>query len=311
MTQLRWVFRAIAAVSAVLALRFAFEFPWAGTMAALRSADWVLLALAAVTNLASLGAKGWAWHLLLRPAWPHRWRVAQAGTFIGAAVSVVSISVSGEAARLQALATRGEPPLAPAISSIVWSRVTEAIALALFLTGVLVLLPPAPWVRAARLGAVAVLAAVVLPWATGGSGWVIARLPAGWRSAVTVGSAGAPPLVAPVLLGTVNWMLQWLAYHWTIAATGITAPAGAALTALVAANLGGVLRLTPGNVGVLQAAVVMGLLPFGVAAERGLAGGLALQAVQVVPTLAVGTALVGFAGLRSLGARSARADGPR
>jgi uncharacterized membrane protein YbhN (UPF0104 family) len=146
---------------------------------------------------------------------------------------------------------------------------------------------------------VVVLGALALLWLTGTWRRLIVRLPARWQHVAAIGSVtGTPQLVAPVALGVANWALQWLAYHGSIVAVGIAAPPGAALAALVAANLGGVLRLTPGNVGVLQAAIVMGLLPFGVHADQALAAGLALQAAQVVPTIAAGVAVAGRSALR-------------
>jgi len=295
-----WLLWAIAAVSAIFAVRFALRFPWATTTAALRDADWLLLAGAGLASLLSVCAKGWAWHLLLRPAWPHRWRDAQAATLVGAAVSTVSVSVSGEAARLQTLAARSDPPLATVVSSVVWSRITEAISLAIFLAASFALLPPGPWVRGVRIGTVVVLVVLALLWLTGAWRWLIVRLPARWQHLAAIGSVtGTPPLVGPVALGLANWGLQWLAYHWSIIGVGIIAPPGAALAALVAANLGGILRLTPGNVGVLQAAVVMGLLPFDVHADRALAAGLALQAAQIVPTILAGVAVAGRGVLRA------------
>ncbi|HET8624822.1 MAG TPA: lysylphosphatidylglycerol synthase domain-containing protein [Gemmatimonadales bacterium] len=296
MKRYRWLFWAIAAISAVFAVRYAARFPWTVTVDSLRHASWLLLALAGAASLGSVVAKGWAWHVLLRPAWRHRWVEAQAATVAGAAVSAVSVSISGEAARLQALAGRGDPPLSPLMSSIVWSRITEAIALAVFLAGSLVLLPPARWIRTARIAAAVVLALVGLLWLSGIWRRLVARLPSRWQHVAGLGAVtGTPPLPLPVALGVANWALQWLAYHLSIVSVGIVAPPGAALAALVAANLGGILRLTPGNVGVLQASIVMGLLPFGVTADRALAAGLALQAVQVLPVLLAGALVAGRA----------------
>jgi uncharacterized membrane protein YbhN (UPF0104 family) len=295
----RWLLWAIAAASVVFAVRFATRFPWDTTLAALQQADWLLLVGAGIASLLSVCAKGWAWHLLLKPAWPHRWRDAQAATLVGAAVSTVSVSVSGEAARLQTLAARSDPPIGTVVSSLVWSRITEAIGLAVFLGACFALLPPGPGVQAVRIATAVVLLAIALLWITGAWRWLIVRLPARWQHVAGIGSVtGTPPLVAPVALGVVNWGLQWLAYHASIIGVGIVAPPGAALAALVAANLGGILRLTPGNVGVLQASIVMGLLPFGVPADQALAAGLALQAAQIVPTILAGIALAGRAALR-------------
>ena len=81
--------------------------------------------------------------------------------------------------------------------------------------------------------------------------------------------------------------------------------AGAVGAGTLLANVGGTLRLTPGNVGVIQGAVVLGLAPAHVPAAQAVAAGLALQAVQVLPVLAVGIALLGRHGVREVFCRRA------
>jgi uncharacterized membrane protein YbhN (UPF0104 family) len=83
-------------------------------------------------------------------------------------------------------------------------------------------------------------------------------------------------------------------------AAGLHLPVVASLTALLAVNIGGIGRLTPGNLGVTQAAMVAALLPFGVVADRAVAAGVALQAIQVLPILALAASVVGVRGLRGL-----------
>jgi hypothetical protein len=146
MKPLRWLFAALALVSLALAVRFALHFPWAGTLDAIADADWLLLAAASVANIGSLLAKGWAWHLVLLPSAPHRWRTAQAATLVSAAVNSVSVSVSGEAARVQLVASRDGVPLRAGIWSLVCCRLIEALALMVFLAAVLAVIPTAPWV---------------------------------------------------------------------------------------------------------------------------------------------------------------------
>ena len=51
---------------------------------------------------------------------------------------------------------------------------------------------------------------------------------------------------------------------------------------------------SPANVGVTQAALVVGLLPFGVAPEQAVVAGLALQALQVLPVLFLGAMVTGW-----------------
>jgi len=311
MNRFRWLFVLLGIVSAALAVRFVLHFPWTGTFEAMVGADWYLLAAAAVANLASLVAKGWSWHLLLRPAAPHRWRTAQAGTFVGAAVNSVSVSVSGEAARVQLVASRDAVPVGAAIWSLVWARVVEAIALVLFLALALALIPTDGWLRRLEVGAWVVLGLLAALTAFGVWPRLVGLLPAGWRPQLQGPTGAIEParLVAPLALATVNWVAQWLSYHWAIGATHVSTSAAVSLVALVMANIGGFFRVTPGNVGVLQASLVIGMLAFHIPEDQALAAGLALQAVQVLPVIAIGVALVGAQGLRSLGSKRAESVG--
>lgn len=311
MNRFRWLFVLLGIVSAALAVRFVLHFPWTGTFEAMVSADWYLLAAAAVANLASLVAKGWSWHLLLRPAAPHRWRTAQAGTFVGAAVNSVSVSVSGEAARVQLVASRDAVPIGAAIWSLVWARVVEAIAMVLFLALALALIPTDGWLRRLEVGAWVVLGLLAALTVFGVWPRLVGLLPAGWRPQLhgPTGTIEPARLVAPLALATVNWVAQWLSYHWAIGATHVSTSAAVSLVALVMANIGGFFRVTPGNVGVLQASLVIGMLAFHIPEDQALAAGLALQAVQVLPVIAIGVALVGAQGLRSLGSKRAESVG--
>ncbi len=312
MKSFRWALIALAMLSLVLGIKFLIGFPWSGTLQALEGADWLLLAGASLTNLFSLSAKAWAWHLLLRPAAPHRWRTAQAATFVGAAASSVSVSVSGEAARLQVVTSRDGAAMGATIASLVWSRIVEAMALVLFLAGALAFLPGGGWVETARIATWAILATALALWALGAWPWLVRRLPERWRVAVQLPAAPGNRgwIVAPLALSLVNWLAQWLTYHWAIAATHVSNAPGISLSALVMANIGGILRLTPGNVGVLQASLMFGMSAFGIPPEQSLAAGMALQAVQVLPVIALGVALVGMHGFRQIaGKRAAQTAG--
>jgi uncharacterized membrane protein YbhN (UPF0104 family) len=69
------------------------------------------------------------------------------------------------------------------------------------------------------------------------------------------------------------------------------------------ANVAGILRLTPGNIGVMQGSIILGMGVFEIPAANALAAGLALQAVQVIPILAIGIAIAGVRGFRRLATR--------
>jgi uncharacterized membrane protein YbhN (UPF0104 family) len=292
----RWVF-GVALLAA--ALHSAARFPWSETWGALATADWELLAAAAVANLLSLACKARGWQLLLRPAVRARTRTTQVATFAGAAVGSFSVALSGEAVRLHLLTERDGVEAALAARTIAASRLVEMTGLGVFL-GIFAVSANGSWEWWRLAGALALPAVALglLRWLP----WLRATLPDGTRdSGWTVGR-----LTAPVGFGVAAWVLQWATYHWSIAATHIAVRRSGSLLALLLSNLGGLLRLTPGNIGVVQGAVVMGLAPAGVPAARAVAAGLALQAVQVLPVMAIGLAILGRHGLRATLRRSAQ-----
>ena len=285
----RWWIWILAIVVLAAGLRYAAHFPWLDTWTTLTGADWTLLAAAAGLNLSSIAFKAWAWQLLLRPLAPVRFRTAQSATFAGTAVNAVGIAMSGEAARVALVGTSDGVAAGTATRSVVASRIVEAAALGIFLLAVLGGMVTEHWWRLLGAGVLLVGGALALlrwvPWlrpSDGGERWTAAQL------------------AGPVALNVVSWALQWATYHWSIVAAGVAVAPTLSVLALVLSNVGGILRLTPGNVGVVQGAVVLALSPAGVPAARGVAAGVALQAVQVLPVLVIGIALVGRHGLREL-----------
>jgi uncharacterized membrane protein YbhN (UPF0104 family) len=208
------------------------------------------------------------------------------------------------------VASRDGVPLRAGIWSLVWARLIEGVALMLFLTGVLAAIPTPPWMRPVEVGAWLFLAVLGGAWLLGAGPRLLALVPARWRPPVHDGKGlTASGLVAALALSVVNWAAQWLTFHWAMVATHVSTSAAVSLSALVVANLGGVFRITPGNVGVLQASLALGMLFFGIPGDQALAAGLALQAIQVIPVVALGVALVGAQGLRSLGTKRAETVG--
>lgn len=296
----RWLVWLLALVGVGLALKFFTGFPWQVTFAALLGADRWLLVVALAVNLSSLVAKGWGWHLILKPVAPHSWRVAQEANLVGAAVNDLSVAVAGEAARVHLIVQRGGVPAGAAVSSVVWTRVAEGLALALFLVMAPSVLQLEPWLRGVQ-SAVG-LALVVVLFVAWGRGWasLADRLPASLRTRLavlrTMGAGGR--LLWPTAFALYNWAAQWATYHLVLRATHVPVSLAASFTALIVVNLGGLLRPTPANVGVTQAALVVGLLPFGVAPENAVAAGLALQGLQVLPVLFLGAMVTGWRLLR-------------
>jgi uncharacterized membrane protein YbhN (UPF0104 family) len=237
----------------------------------------------------------------------HRWRAAQEATLVGSAVNSISMGVTGDAARVTVLARREAVPVSTAVLSVAWTRVVEGVGLALFLVLAPLFMHVPATVRGLQLGAAIALVTVFVLSRLGRWARLIVRLPRVLRQPATLlarMSVGTR-LAAPVACALTNWVVQWATYDLVLRAAGLGLPVSASLMALLAVNIGGVGRLTPGNLGVTQAAVVAALLPYHVAAERAVAAGLALQAIQVLPILGLAAALVGWSGLRRLMTASA------
>jgi len=290
---LRTALVALGIAAAVFAL---VRFPWLPTFSLLGRANPVILWAALVVNLSSLLFKGWSWHLLLRRVAPSRWRIAQEANLVGAAVNNISVSVVGEAARIQYVVTRDFLPWGTAFASVVWARAVEAIALGAFLVAASAWLHLPRFLHGVQIGVglVLVLAIAALAWGR--------KFP--WRRIIperarglarTLAEIGGPGrLVLPVLLGMANWGAQWATYHLCLLALRLPVTPEASFTALLVTNLSTVFRVAPGNVGVTQAAMALALLPFGIRAHEAVAGALALQGIQILPVLALGALLVGL-----------------
>jgi uncharacterized membrane protein YbhN (UPF0104 family) len=298
----RWLKWGALAVGTILAVRALEHFPWRRVWHALAAADpgWVLVA--AVLSVLSLLLKGWGWHLLMMGGRGAGLRESLRAHMLGATAMVLTVSVGSEAVRVGAIVPRLGVTLQRAVAAAAWSRIAEAIALVgLLLPASLLAMPPElQHLRfpAAVLAAVAVVVVALLLAPGLRRGLLLPALlrlfPPRWRervgeiTAVGVGTHMAGPL----LLALLNWLAQWASYDAAMRAVGIHAPPSAALAVIVAVNLGGLLHLTPGNVGVLQAGTVLTLGAFGVAAADALAAGLILQAVQALPPILIGAALV-------------------
>jgi uncharacterized protein (TIRG00374 family) len=103
--------------------------------------------------------------------------------------------------------------------------------------------------------------------------------------------------VAAILLQTIGWVLQLLAVWAVTAAFDLDVPLPAAALVLLLMNVATVFPLWPGNVGLLQAAVALPLVQYGVPYATGFAYGLVLQAVEMSVGVGVGLVMLAREGL--------------
>lgn len=94
-----------------------------------------------------------------------------------------------------------------------------------------------------------------------------------------------------------GWVLQLLAVWVAMRAFDIDAPLPAAGLVLVLMNIATIFPLWPGNIGLLQAAVALPLVSYGVAYTTGFAFGLGLQMLEMSVGVGVGLAFLAREGI--------------
>jgi glycosyltransferase 2 family protein len=105
------------------------------------------------------------------------------------------------------------------------------------------------------------------------------------------------PAAAAVLLQVLGWVMQLLAVWVAMRAFDIDAPLPAAGLVLLLMNVATIFPLWPGNIGLLQAAVALPLVQYGVAYATGFAYGLVLQVVEMSVGVGVGLLFLAREGL--------------
>jgi glycosyltransferase 2 family protein len=105
-----------------------------------------------------------------------------------------------------------------------------------------------------------------------------------------------PALVAAVFQ-CLGWLCQLLAVYSAMRAFDIHAPLPAAALVLVLMNIATLFPLWPGNVGLVQAAIALPLISYGVAKARGIAYGFGLQAIEASVGVGIGMIFLAREGL--------------
>jgi uncharacterized membrane protein YbhN (UPF0104 family) len=123
------------------------------------------------------------------------------------------------------------------------------------------------------------------------------------RRLVTMARQGLAVMKAPlaaagaIFFQTVGWLMQLLAVWVAMRAFDIDAPLPAAGLVLLLMNVATIFPLWPGNIGLLQAAVALPLVQYGVAYGTGFAYGLVLQVIEMSVGVGVGLVFLAREGL--------------
>ena len=105
------------------------------------------------------------------------------------------------------------------------------------------------------------------------------------------------PRSVAIFFQTVGWAFQLAAVWAVMMAFEIHEPLHAAALVLLLMNIATLLPLWPGNIGLVQAAVALPLVSYGVAYSRGFAFGIGLQVIEVAVGVGVGLLFLAREGL--------------
>jgi glycosyltransferase 2 family protein len=256
---------------------------------------WEWVATAVLINLFSVSVRAQAWRVVIHQAIPEPWprrRVVFAAFCVGLLGNAALPGRVGELARVAAITrhVRRRPGTwATVVGTVFAHRLFDVVVAVSLVVYVLYAARIPDWAVPGLsivigIGVGLLVAGVLLARrqhrpVSEGLGPVRRLLRMG-RHGLTVLRRPAPAVEA-LLLQLVGWTAQLFAVYTAFIAFHIDPSIQAAALVLVIMNLVTVIPFWPGNVGLLQAAVALALLPYGVAYAHGVAYGIGLQAIEV------------------------------
>jgi glycosyltransferase 2 family protein len=270
---------------------------------------WLLASLASVLLTLALGIL--RWRVLIGE--PAPWGVLADGYVVGQAINILLPIRLGEVARAYIASRGANLPVARALTTIAVEKLVDlaiaARAMALLL--MLVALPDwavTPGRALVMTGALAALAALLalnrraLPLLTRA---VIRLAPAAWRPRLERQLGHAADGLAGLRTwkaSTATWGLTALVFLAAVAtnqllfvAFDLALPFVAAVTLILALQVGTSLASVPGNLGVFHYVTILVLAAYGVPHDTALACALVLYAVAIVPKLLFGVLRISMA----------------
>ena len=285
---------------------------WQAVGEAFTIVEWWWIAAAIALSVCSVFARCLSWHVVITQAMPppHP-RLSQ--TFSSFSVGLLANSVLpgriGELARVGVLARHlpgGKGIWATLTGTVFAHRLFDLFPAALLLLYVLQTARIPHWALTSLVLFVGIGAALFAFALAGAKRHHRARLADADRQihrVLTMARTGLGVLRAPIpaigaaLLQMLGWGFQLAAIYVAMRGFGIHESLPAAALVLALMNVATVFPLWPGNVGLVQAAVALPLVSYGVAKARGFAFGIGLQAIDVGVGVALGLIALGREGV--------------
>lgn len=304
---LRWVLTAAIIVFLVV---FARTINWSAAWQSIRSASLPLVVAAILVNFLSVAIKGVRWWLFLRPAGSPSLPLAMRATIAGAGLNNVLVANGGDAARVVFVSRATGIPSSTVLATLALERLFDPVGFVVLLVyGVLAFSLPASlekWRLPAEIALV--LTVALLAWFVYASRharpaeqrrvqpesfglWSRIKLYlAGFTASMRLLASG-PRFAGALVLSMLAWAGQIATFEFAAAAAHVSIPPAGSLAALLAVNLGLLIRATPGNVGFFQFVFALATEPFGVARDGAIAVSLLIQTIQILPVTIIGMAL--------------------
>jgi uncharacterized protein (TIRG00374 family) len=278
---------------------------------AFKAVEWRWVVVAILLNLLSVVTRSVAWHTVIKSAMPKPhpgYPLVFSAFSVGLFANAVLPGRIGELARVAVL-TRKLPRRrglwATLVGTVFAHRVFDLVPVVLLVLYVVV---------AAKIPAWAITSLLVV-LGVGAGLFAFAFVSARRHKTSTLDGLGAArrlvtmarqglgvmhePLAAAVaiLFQILGWTCQLLAVYTAMRAFHIHAPLPAAGLVLVLINVATIFPLWPGNVGLVQAAIALPLVGYGVTYKHGVAFGFGLQAIEACVGIGIGLIFLGREGL--------------
>src|SRR5688500_19013980 len=303
---LRW---GLTAAIVFLLVVFARTVNWTAAWSSIRHASLPLLAIAVAANFLSIAIKGVRWWLFLKPAGAPSLGLATRATLAGTGLNNVLVANGGDAARVVFVTRATGLPSSRVLATLALERMFDLVGFLVLLVYGIVAFDLSDSLEKWAIPAQRALAVVfgLLAWfvytsrhitelhdqpssSARGFGGKVKSYFTGF-AASTRSLATGPRFIGALVISILAWSGQIATFEFSAAAAHVPIPSAGSLAALLATNLGLLVRATPGNVGIFQLAYVLSVGAFGVTRSDAIAVSILIQTIQIIPLTAVGVAL--------------------
>lgn len=264
-----------------------------------------MLMIVVAATLFSTAMKGLRWWIFLRRSTTLRLGEVVRFTYAGLGLNAVLLANAGEVVRVGLAARAAKAPIATVLGSLASDKVVEILAFfAMAMLAVLVQptdLFPASKVVVPALVVFGFFVAFVAYRGNSPENLLEPVVTGGWRGYMHKGRSFISRFVNEARtrlrgmdavkafgISLVYWPTQIIAFAAGAEAVGLDLPIVATIAAVVAVNLAGFIRATPGNVGVFQVFYALAVTRFGFPQEQAVAAAILIQSVQLVAVVISG-----------------------